>query len=134
MNGVKMPATMDGQTVEIQIDVALAYQGDVQIELIKPLCGSPSPYQQNKEIGLWGAHHTQFTVEDLDGAVEGAEAAGMETACIITSAGARYIYLRSASGWIELTTPNAGLQPFYDMIKSSCETWDGQAIWSSFSG
>ena len=44
MAGVMMPATMDGETVEIKIELALAYQDGVQIELIQPLCDSPSPY------------------------------------------------------------------------------------------
>jgi len=86
MAGVTMPATMNGQAVEIKIDLALAYQGDIQIELIKPLCDSPSPYLKNKRAGIWGAHNTQFTVPDLDAAIAQCEAAGMEMACEITRA------------------------------------------------
>jgi len=129
MSGVTMPATMDGETVEIKIDLALAYQGDVQIELIQPLCDSPSPYQANKRAGLWGAHHTQFTVEDLDAAITKCEAAVMEMACEITSGGGRYIYMRGDAGWIELTTPNPGLAMFFDMIKKSCTEWDRKSVW-----
>jgi hypothetical protein len=130
MAGVNMPATMDGETVEIKIDLALAYQGDVQIEIIQPLCESPSPYLENKRAGLWGAHHTQFTVEDLDEAIATCEAAGMEMACEITSGGGRYIYMRGDAGWIELTLSNPGLQMFFDMIKKSCEDWDGETVWN----
>jgi len=130
MTDVNMPATMDGQTVEIKIDLALAYHGDVQIELIQPLCDSPSPYQANKQAEIWGAHHTQFTVDNLDTAIADCEANGLEMACEITSAGARYIYMRGAAGWIELTTPNPGLQPFFGAIKASCENWDGKTVWN----
>jgi len=130
MTGVKMPAIMDGETVEIKIDVALAYQGDVQIELIQPICDSPSPYVENMRAGIWGAHHTQFTVEDLDAAILKCEAAGMEMACEITSGGGRYIYMRGEAGWIELTAPNPGLTVFYDMIKKSCVDWDGRTVWN----
>jgi len=130
MAGVSMPATMDGATVDIKIDLALAYQGDVQIELIQPLCDSPSPYLANKQAGIWGAHHTQFTVDDLDAAIAKCEASGMEMACEITSAGSRYIYMRSDAGWIELTTPNPGLAMFFDMIKKSCVEWDGETVWN----
>jgi len=42
MSNVNMPATMNGQTVNIKIDLGLAYKDDVQIELIQPLCDSPS--------------------------------------------------------------------------------------------
>jgi len=131
MSDVTMPAMMDGKTVEIKIDLALAYQGDVQIELIQPLCDSPSPYLENKRAGLWGAHHTQFTVDDLDVAIAQCEAAGMEMACEITSGGGRYIYMRGDAGWIELTAPNPGLAMFFDMIKKSCAEWDGESVWNS---
>jgi len=131
MTGVNMPAIMDGGTVEIKINLALAYQGDVQIELIQPLCDSPSPYQANKRAGLWGSHHTQFTVDDLDAAIAECESAGMEMACEITSGGGRYIYMRSDAGWIELTIPNPGLAIFFDTIKKSCTEWDGKTVWNS---
>ncbi len=130
MSGVMMPATMNGETVEIKIDLALAYQGDVQIELIQPLCDSNSPYRENQQTGIWGAHHTQFTVDDLDAAIAECEAAGMEMACEITSGGWRYIYMRGAAGWIELTAPNPGLTMFYDIIKKSCMEWDGETVWN----
>ncbi|NNC39042.1 MAG: VOC family protein [Acidimicrobiales bacterium] len=130
MAGVIMPATMDGATVDIKINLALAYQDDVQIELIQPLCDSPSPYQANKRAGIWGSHHTQFTVDDLDAAIANCEASGMEMACEITSAGSRYIYMRSDAGWIELTTPNPGLAMMFHMIKQSCADWDGESVWN----
>ncbi len=130
MAGVNMPATMDGETVEIKIDLALAYLGDIQVELIQPLCDSPSPYLANKRAEIWGAHHTQFTVEDLEAAIAKCEAAGMEMACEITSGGGRYIYMRGDAGWIELTAPNPGLAMFFDMIKKSCAEWDGEAVWN----
>ena len=130
MAGVKMPATMNGETIEIKIDLGLAYKDNVQIELIQPLCESPSPYLENKRAGLWGAHHTQFTVEDLDAAITQCEVVGMKMACEITSGGGRYIYMRGAAGWIELTAPNPGLQMFFDMIKKSCTEWDGKTVWN----
>lgn len=130
MAGVKMPATMNGETVEIKIDLALAYQNDVQIEIIQPLCDSLSPYLENKKAGIWGAHHTQFTVEDLDAAIAQCEAAGMEMICEIISGGGRYIYMHGEAGWIELTAPMPGLSIFFDMIKKSCAEWDGKTVWN----
>jgi hypothetical protein len=130
MAGVTMPAVMDGEAVEIKIDVALAYQGDVQIEIIQPLCDSSSPYLENKRAGIWGAHHTQFTVDDLDAAIAKCEASGMTMVCEITSGGGRYIYMHGEAGWIELTVPNPGLAMFYDMIKKSCTEWDGNTVWN----
>ncbi len=131
MSGVTMAATMDGQAVDIKIDLALSYQGDIQMELIQPICDSPSPYLANKKAGIWGAHHTQFTVDNLDEAISICESARMEMACEITSGGGRYIYMRGAAGWVELVEPNPGLQIMFDMIKKSCEDWDGKALWNT---
>ena len=131
MSNVVMPATMDGQTVDIKIDLGLAYKDDVQIELIQPLCDSPSPYQTYKQAGIWGAHHTQFTVTNLDGAISKCEAVGMDMACEITSAGSRYIYMRGQAGWIELTVSNPTVQPLFDMIKANCQNWDGETVFQT---
>jgi len=57
MQNVVMKATMDGSASDIEIDVALAYKDDVQIELIKPLNDAPSPYREYVEAGIWGLHH-----------------------------------------------------------------------------
>ena len=130
MTGVTMPATMDGKSVEIKIDLALSYHGDIQMELIQPICDSPSPYLANAKAGIWGAHHTQFTVNNLDEAIAACQSVGMELACEITSGGGRYIYMRGEAGWIELVEPNAGLQIMFDMIKMSCVDWDGQSPWN----
>lgn len=134
MTNVKMAAVIDGQDVEINIDLALAYMGEVQIELIQPLCDSPSPYLANKQAAIWGAHHTQFTVDDLDGAIRKCEAHCMELACEINSGGGRYIYMRGAAGWIELTSPNPHLEAFFAAIKQSCETWDQKTVWNILGG
>ncbi len=131
MTGVVMPAIMEGEAVEIKIDLALSYKDGVQIELIQPLCESSSPYKMNKEAKIWGSHHTQFTVKDLDEAIKTCQSEGMELACEITSAGSRYIYMRSNTGWIELTTPPLALAPFFDSIKESCEQWDGHTLWNA---
>jgi len=128
MNSVTMPATVDGQAAEIKIDLALSYMGDIQMELIKPLCDSPSPYKRNKKIGLWGLHHTQFTVDDIDVAISKCEVSGMMLGCEINSGGSRYIYMRGDAGWIELTTLNPGLQMMFDMIRTSVAEWDGVSV------
>ena len=128
MSGVKMTTTMDGKSAEILIDVALSYRNGIQIELIQPLCDSLSPYKFYKENKVWGSHHTQFTVDDLDEAIANAEAGGMETACVIEASGAKYIYMRGAVGWIELVTPQPGLEMLFGMIRKSCEDWDGKTV------
>lgn len=132
MRGVTLSATMDGEPSEIMIDVALAYKGDVQIELIKPLNNAPSPYTANKKAGLWGLHHVQFTTHDMDGALARAKAAGLSVACTIEQGGGIYHYLRGPGTWFELMQPTEGLLGLFKMIKDASIDWDGQELIRDF--
>ncbi len=126
MREVSLPAMMEGKSVEFKIDVALAYQGDLQLEIIQPLCKTPSPYRAHAEAGLWGLHHVQFTTNNMKDSIELAEQAGLQASCIIEQ-GERgnYTYLRGPSIWFELMESNPQLQGLFDMIKASSAGWDG---------
>lgn len=130
MSGVVMQAVMDGKPSQIEIDVALTYKGDVQMELIKPLTLAPSPYTANQKANLWGLHHVQFTTDDMDAALSRAKAAGLELACEINQGGGVYNYLRGPGIWFELIQPEAPLLAFFDHIKASSQNWDGEALFT----
>ncbi len=132
MQGVKMAATMDGIPTEISIDVALAYKGDIQIELIRPLCDSPSPYQANKKAGLWGLHHVQFQTDNMDAALDTARNRGLEVACTIEQGGGIYHYLRGPGVWFEIMQAGQGLAALFQMIKSASDGWDGKELIHDF--
>lgn len=51
------------------MDVALGYQGDMQIELVAVTNNAPSPYRTEEGQGLSGLHHLARIVDDLDAAV-----------------------------------------------------------------
>ena len=128
MSGVSMSTKMDGEPSIINIDVAITYKGDVQIELIKPLCDSPSPYLANKRAGLWGLHLMQFTTKDMNASVELAKSAGLELACTISQGGGVYNYLRGHGVWFEMIQASEELEMFFGMIKSACDDWDGKEL------
>ena len=128
MQGVVMAATMDGAPSNIEIDVALAYKGDVQIELIKPLNDAPSPYREYVEAGIWGLHHVQFTTGDMAASIKKAEQAGLNAACTIDQGGGVYTYLRGPGIWFELIEASEGLLGLYQMIKGNSEDWDGKNL------
>lgn len=132
MSGVTMAAIMDGEPSDIQIDVALAYQGDTQIELIKPLSDTPSPYTANQKADLWGLHHLQYMTDDMDKTLELAKAAGMEAACTIDQGGGRYAYLRGPGIWFEIMEASPALEGLFQMIKSASEGWDGKDLIREF--
>jgi len=132
MSNVTMAAKMNGEDVEINIDVALAYKGDVQIELIKPLCDTPSPYSANKKAGIWGLHHIQFTTDDMDASLEVAKAPGLEPVCLIEAGGGKYAYLKGPGVWFELMEANEGLQGLFAFIKAASVDWDGSDLIRDF--
>lgn len=87
-----------GQPSKPLIDIALAYCGDVQIELIQQRNDAPSPYRACIEAGRWGLHHVAFLCADIGAAVRRAEALGWQVVCDIRMAGSgRYAYLQSSS-------------------------------------
>ena len=128
MSGVSMATTMDGEPSTINIDVAITYKDDVQIELINPLCDSPSPFLANKRAGLWGLHHMQFTTKDMNASMELAKSAGLELACTINQGGGVYTYLRGRGVWFEMIQASEELEMFFGMIKSACDNWDGREL------
>ena len=133
MSGVSLPAVMEGEKVEFKIDLALSYQGDVQIELIKPLCDTPSPYRANVEAGLWGLHHVQFMTENMAAAIKKAQDAGLEAACIIESVGGgNYTYLRGPGVWFEVMEATEGLLGLLQMIKATTTDWNGDNMFREF--
>jgi catechol 2,3-dioxygenase-like lactoylglutathione lyase family enzyme len=55
-----------GQDTTIVMDVGLSYQGDLQLELIRPRSQSPSPYQDASGKTLVGMHHIARFTDDLE--------------------------------------------------------------------
>lgn len=66
-----------GEEVALPIDVALAWSGTVQIELIAPLDATPSMYQEFLAVQpAGGLQHYGFRPADYDAAMRAAEAEG----------------------------------------------------------
>lgn len=111
-----------GKEVQNEIEVAYGMYGDLQIELIKPLTGGPTPYT---EIGI-GFNHFSVWVDDFDAAVKEWEDAGYEVAMLMESGGGlRVAYidcLKELGQYVEIHNP----QPFLiDKCKEARENWDG---------
>lgn len=128
MRGVVMPTQIAGGAVEIEIDVAMTYKDDVQIELIKPLNDVVSPYRDHMKAGLWGLHHVQFTTSDIEAAVAKGEAAGLNHYCRIDQGGGKYSYMHGPGIWFELIESSPALDGLFAMIKSAAKGWDGKDL------
>jgi hypothetical protein len=61
---------------EIVLNMAFAYIGDVQLELIEQVNTTPSMYQEAAKRDYWGAHHYAVCVEDFDNAYQHAMSNG----------------------------------------------------------
>lgn len=85
-----------GQPSRPLIDIALAYCGEVQIELIQQRNTAPSPYRARIEAERHGLHHLAFLCADIAADVRRAEALGWRVVCDIRMTGSgRYVYLQS---------------------------------------
>lgn len=79
------------------INVALAYTGELQFELIQPLDDRDSPYRHFVQQQRFGLHHTAYLCADIEADVQRLEAAGLSRLCDIQmpSGMGRYVYFES---------------------------------------
>lgn len=83
-----------GSPTVVTMDVALAYQGGIQIELIDVRSDTPSPYAHDGRL-LTGVHHIAWVVDDLDRSVAAAEARGLVVAFTAGNEAVRVAYLEN---------------------------------------
>ena len=62
---VGLPGHYRGVDTNIVMHVGLSYQDELQIELIQPVSGTPSPYTDRAGRTLLGQHHVAFMTPDL---------------------------------------------------------------------
>ncbi|SFR91455.1 VOC family protein [Sphingomonas jatrophae] len=111
-----------GEETIVTIDVALGYQGSVQVELIQEMTGTPSPY-----AGARGPHHLAWLVDDLDAAVAQASARGLVPVFEAGNAAVRVAYLEHPAdpgSYYELIE-GEGMRAMVDAGIVAAATWDG---------
>jgi catechol 2,3-dioxygenase-like lactoylglutathione lyase family enzyme len=74
---VTLPGQYRGVDTNIVMHVALSYQDALQIELIQPAGGMPSPYCDAEGRTLLGMHHVAFMTPDLPRDMEKAAGNGL---------------------------------------------------------
>lgn len=118
-----------GQPSDFVFTMALAYWGDVQIELIRPENDAPSIY--SGEYGVNGdvLHHVCILTEDIGHARIFAERAGAKLlveAKVGTDGAVVYLDSGNGSGSIvEVLQPASGSDALFNMIKDAAQRWDG---------
>ena len=117
---IELDTEFDGRSFTMRIHEALAYMGDLQIQLVQSLdsINTVTPYQDALKAGRFGVHHTAFFAEDFDATLARARAQGLERTCTMRDkAGFRYAYCQSKSMpdvWIEFLESYPALHTIFE--------------------
>lgn len=119
-----------GSPIDLDISVAIAQAGPVQIELIKQHNSGPSAYRDMYAEGENGFHHQCIYSHDFEADTAAFEAAGYATA---TSGQApigdlKFAYFDTRSDFnifMEVVTPEPDFLARGEMIKDAAKGWDG---------
>jgi len=126
----EVDATLHGEPAPIEMQVAVAQAGPVQIELITQPCDRPSIYREMQaSAGGGAAFHQLCTVApDYDRTCAGYQALGYELACEITGGGQRVAFFDTVADfgfWTEVAEEVPGFLTAVAGIAETCRTWDG---------
>ncbi len=117
-----------GTSTNAAFDLALAYWGDIQIELIRPRDDHPSIYSgEYAEVGD-GLHHVCILVSDIEEAYRVCEDKGAEIVIEGALGDSRVIYVDPGSGpggLVEILQQGEGGPGLFALIKQAGECWDG---------
>ena len=121
-------AMFNGTPSESEFGLALAYWGDIQIELIKQHNEAPSIYNTQPWAGVGGVHHVCLLAENIDDAKDKAEASKTKlvfTADVPGGGGVFYADCGGGVGLVEVLQPADGTSDFFGMIKAASLNRDG---------
>jgi hypothetical protein len=118
-----------GREAAPDISIALAYSGEVMLELIRCESAAPSVFTETPP-GTGALHHVAQLTDDFDATIAGFAANGAAavfTARFTPETRAAFVDTRAAIGcWtevIEATPPLIGMQQF---MRTQTDAWDGR--------
>lgn len=124
---IKLPDSLYlGKPNDCVFTIALAYWGDVQVELIRQENDAPSIYKGMEGKGL---HHVCVLTDDIVKARSIAEAAGARVLVegrVDPDGAVLYVdTLGGAGSIVEILQPATGSEALFSIIKSASDGWDG---------
>lgn len=128
---IELDTHFDGRDFTLRIHEALAYMGDLQIQLVQSRNepDEPTPYQPYVAAGRWGVHHVAFFSDDVDADVARARTQGFERTCSMKDkSGYRYFYCQSVAMpdvWIEFLEAYPELREIFARGIADAAAWDG---------
>ncbi|MBI1402810.1 MAG: VOC family protein [Porphyrobacter sp.] len=117
-----------GQPTQAVFDLALAYWGDIQVELIRPKDDYPSIYRGEYGSTGNGLHHVCILVDDLAEARRVCEAEGAEVVIEGRFGTSEVIYVDPGTGpgtLVEILQQAKEGPDLFGMIKAAGVGWDG---------
>ena len=118
-----------GEPTGCKFSLALAYWGDMQIELIRPENDAPGIYRGKYGVSGDVLHHTCILTDNLAQARKTAEAAGAKVlveGTVGDDGGVIYVDTGGGAGSIvEILQPASGSESLFAMIKAASVGWDG---------
>jgi hypothetical protein len=120
--------TYRGADSMVDMQVAVAQSGPVQIELIQQHCDRPSIYRDLFPEGGTGLHQLSTVTADYDGTKAHYEAVGYELASEIEARGQRVAFFDTVADFgfmVEVTEAVPGFLDQLAAISETCRTWDG---------
>ena len=125
---VELDARFHGRAGTVRMDVALGYQGELEIELIRPTSFVGSPYVGAEGRLLLGPHHIAFFVEDVAARARSARDQGLEPVFFARNPVVQLAYLEFGGAHdvrYELIqyTPD-GLSGWHERVRAARD-WDG---------
>jgi catechol 2,3-dioxygenase-like lactoylglutathione lyase family enzyme len=129
LNDVRLgEMTYKGKPTDAVFSMALAYWGDIQIELIKTDSDAPSLYSGEYAVRD-GLHHICIFVEDMEATRAACAQAGAEV-IVKGKVGddGEVIYVDPGQGpghIVEFLKPVTGSEALFQMMKDAARDWDG---------
>jgi hypothetical protein len=131
IRNIELDAVYAGQACQLRLHEALAYVGELQIQLVHSLNApeEPTPFRAWIETGRFGMHHMAYFSQNIDADVARAEAQDFERTCEMRSKdGHRYFYCRSMrmpDVYIEFLEVYPLLTQIFEEGIADAARWDG---------
>lgn len=118
-----------GQRANVEMSVALAQWGEVQVELIQQLNASPSIYQDFPGRAHGGLQHVGVMTDSLDAHLARLAPQGLQPVQWgATANGIRFAYLETdeiPGSMVELIESGPAINEFFALVRRAAQGWDG---------
>ncbi|PVE22964.1 hypothetical protein DC522_18430 [Microvirga sp. KLBC 81] len=119
-----------GSETNMELTLAFAYMGDVQIELVYPSNDAASQYKEYIESGREGLHHVAYWPERFESVCSRLEASGFSEVCSVYGAdGKRAVVHYDPPGhigvMIELVPSSPARLAYFSRMQRLAAEWDG---------